>query len=535
MGNSIDHGSQRSTIREMLLWCAPALAVGFFLRALLTWALPYGYIQFDSIDFLETPYYLIAKHQWVVQSKRSFLVPLTYTFPFLLHLPALIFIPLGQHFLGLVQIVMTGAIVRFWFAKWRWFLIPVTLMIAISPWLLWYEHALMGEAEYVFLLIAVAFTGTLWARDPRPKRFALFWLALFLCASSRGEGKLFLLFGVLVVPLVLWRERRRMLVHFAISAVLALVLFKAIRSPSNASTNLYASLLHYAPDHFKSDPDIEPYLAPIRDKVKAQNLAYPADSVQVAKRIQDGIDDYMAKKMPDASTKNRRRAGAKILNRLSVQILRDHPLEVFGLPLVKWRLAVDSWMSGDFDDHFLHEKQKYSFKRDPWVGADLGKGLVGRNMSAAEVDRFIDEHYDAHRTRWFSKLAHAWNKALIAVRTPDHPMPQPPNIEKEREPRKRWVHDYIGGVKGGRTMIPGVPFFYIIALGGMLLAIFRRSPLREAQLAWAITLLIAWYAVLMVGDTIARYSFAYQPFCVVFFFAFFDFVAARIGKQPAAN
>src|SRR5207302_9197774 len=113
------------------------------------------------------------------------------------------------------------------------------------------------------------------------------------------------------------------------------------------------------------------------------------------------------------------RTGAKILNRLSFEILRAHPVEVLTLPLLKWRLSVDSWMSGGFDEHFLHEKQKHAVNRDPWVEEYLGKGLTGRALAKGEFDRFIDEHYDPSRTRWFDRLAHKWNQTLIAVRTPD--------------------------------------------------------------------------------------------------------------------
>ena len=66
----------------------------------------------------------------------------------------------------------------------------------------------------------------------------------------------------------------------------------------------------------------------------------------------------------------------------------------------------------------MHEKQKHAVNRDPWVEEYLGKGLTGRSFAKGEFDRFIDEHYDPSRTRWFDRLAHKWNQTLIAVRTP---------------------------------------------------------------------------------------------------------------------
>ncbi|MEA3187707.1 MAG: hypothetical protein QOD99_1537 [Chthoniobacter sp.] len=515
--------AQRSIVREVLLWSAPALAVGFFLRAWLTWALPYGYLQFDSIDFLETPYYLLDAHKWVVNSKRSFLVPLTFTIPFYLHIPALLFIPLLQHFLGLVQIAFAGALVRFWFAKWQWFIVPVTLLVAISPWNLWFEHALMGEAQYLFLLFASALTGTLWARKPVWQRFVLFWFTAFLAACSRGEGKLFLVFPIVLVVFVLWRKWRPLAIHLAVSLVAAVIIFLSVKSPTNASTNLYVSLVHMAPDHFRSEPGIEPYLGPVRDQVKAQNLEYPEDSVMLAKRVQDAVDIYTKKIMPsDSSLKNQRRRGAKILNRLSLQIIRDHPVKALILPLRKFQLALDSWMSGDFDEHFLQDKQRYALKRNDWMENVLGQGLTGKKMSVAEFDRFVEEHYDPKGVTWFGKLADGWNDGLIFLRTPD-----------QRLTRKRWVHDFHPGIKLERMGIPGVPLFYMLAVAGMLLAAFRPLDQRQAQLAWAIALLFSWYCVLTVGDTLPRYSVAYQPFCVLFFFGFFDWIAARFARKTS--
>jgi len=86
--------------REFLWFCAPALILGFVLRVLMTWQMPYGYMQFDSADFLSTTARFLSKGHFVIHSKRTFLVPLLYALPFIFKVPALIVIPIFQHLLG---------------------------------------------------------------------------------------------------------------------------------------------------------------------------------------------------------------------------------------------------------------------------------------------------------------------------------------------------------------------------------------------------------------------------------------------------
>ena len=101
-----------SELRQVLLWCIPALLVGFALRAVLLVQMPYGFIQYDTPDFLTTPYQFLAKHHLVIHGKKSFLTPIFFLLPFILHIPALIFIPLAQNIMGLLGVILAGGLVR---------------------------------------------------------------------------------------------------------------------------------------------------------------------------------------------------------------------------------------------------------------------------------------------------------------------------------------------------------------------------------------------------------------------------------------
>ena len=234
------------------------------MRVALMAQLHYGYIQYDTGDFLTTSWQLLAHKHLVIHPKKSFLTPIFFSLFFFLPGRALVTIPLAQHLLGLSEIVLAGALVRFWFAKWRWFIIPITLLVTANPWNLWYEHTLMGEANYLFFLFVTALAGTFWAMRPGKGTFTLFLVSLFLLSGTRAEGMIFFGFGLLLVPAMLWGKWRALLIYTGIILATALVALH-LGGGSHAASLLYASLADKTPDHPKSEPGIEPYIIPLRD------------------------------------------------------------------------------------------------------------------------------------------------------------------------------------------------------------------------------------------------------------------------------
>src|SRR5271166_4518033 len=125
--------ARSATFREVLLWCLPALALGGIARVALNIHFPYGYFQPDTPDFLETAERLVMHHELVIHGKKAFLAPICFAIPFLLHVPAMIVIPIVQHLAGLGATLIAGGIVRFWFRFWRWFIVPITLLYTLNP------------------------------------------------------------------------------------------------------------------------------------------------------------------------------------------------------------------------------------------------------------------------------------------------------------------------------------------------------------------------------------------------------------------
>jgi len=520
--NPLRHLLRTAVFYQILLYTAPALLLALFLRILLTLRMPYGYVQYDTAEYLETPFRLLKSGAFFVDGKRGFLVPILFTIPFLLHIPALVAIPLAQHFLGLAATFMSGALTRFWFRSWRWFIFPVTFYVAANPSMLWYEQTIMGESEFLFALIFLALAGTLWARRPSPARFKFLLFALICTAGARPEGRLFFAFGLLLVLLVLWRKscKWRPLFRCA-AAILALAfIWSLIVRQSTAPQLLYASLIQLAPDHSRLLPGVEPYIIPLRDQVRAESNGDPQQLVKVSKKVRDSIDPFLWLTARD------NHMYYKVLNRtlrdLCLDAVLAHPFQAMAIPLQKFRVAVDSWSAYQFSDQALHRNQIDAYTADKWLFDFLGKGLTGAPLDEPAMRAFITAHYLPADVAWVGRFQAAWNNATLWCRTPDRPLP-----------RDRWVHDFAGGVPGGLKVMPGLPWFYPIALLGMLAAMIASHPARRLHLAWVPVMLLIWYAATFVGVTNARYRFAYEPFCFIYLCLLADSLTRILPRAKA--
>jgi hypothetical protein len=179
----------RFTLRKCLWLCLPALIVGAILRIWFLMAIPEGSYSADSSSFFEPTRRLVLKHTWDVSAKRRWLYPvLLVPTAFLPSSPVRI-VPVVQHAMGLLTIFGVGWIVGN-LTKVRAVTVPaVTLLYAVWPRVLWYEHEVLAEAVFIsafVLMVALAVpAGAL--KDRR----RLFWflLAAGLVVSIRPHGR----------------------------------------------------------------------------------------------------------------------------------------------------------------------------------------------------------------------------------------------------------------------------------------------------------------------------------------------------------
>src|SRR5581483_4887103 len=491
--NSLRRLPQEPILREILRFSAPALLVGFVVRALLTAQMPYGYMQFDTGDYLITAWRFMTHGDLVIHGKKTFLVPIFFTLPCLVRLPVLIVIPMLQHLLGLGIVWMIGALVRFWFAWWKWLIVPVTLITALNPVLLWFEHALLGEAVYLFCIVMLALAGTLFVRKQSAGRFAWLMLMFFLTAGARPEGKLLLPFGFLLVLFVCWRNWKNLAIKMAIMLAVALITNASTRS-SQAGQLLYSTVLPLSPDQSKVAPDFSSWILPLRDQTRAEFGDVPTKLTTLEKNIGDLAKWYLSSR----SGKERKMEINAFCEKLAVEAMLTHP---FRLPVIAWKkflLGTISPVSVGFNNRTLYDKQIIGFMRKGWL-PDFARFLVGHPFTdRAEIDAFVHAHYQP--LKWYDKLDAKWRHYTLKVRP--------------REPK--------------RAQFPSTPYFFQIALFGMALALVRPGKMRALHVAWLAALFGLWFGVMLTGVVNPRYRFAFESFCLIYVFFLLDCVFTSV-------
>ncbi len=484
------------------------------IRVWLTASMPYGQFHFDTPDFLQTPYDLLHGHRLTLHNKKTFLTPLLYTLPFLLHVPALVVIPAGQHLLGTLLVLMVGALARLWFTFWRAIIVPLTVLAAVHPSLLWFEHTLLAETHYVFCVVWAALAGTLFVRRPGWESLGFLLAALFFTAGARPEGRLFLAFGVLV-GVVYLRSWRLEMAKLAVVAAFCAVTLLATRT-AQAGILLYASVLHLAPDDSRVAPDLMPCLRPMRDRLRRERARRISnDVVRVEKRLSEQIIACYAPKHPEMNLGAPAKYNAKNLNklclRLALETARQNP---FALPRIvgtRFLARIEDDSGGEFTNHELQTRQYRALKRGMKRSDVLGVGLAGGPLGSEDaITSFVYGRYDERRVGWYNRWEHAWMETLGFLHLPD----------------RRFSEDYE---------LPGLPWFYVVALLGA--GVSLTMPGRFRAFHWAFLPILAgvWFTVTLTGAIMPRYRFVLEPFWWLYFFAFADAVARWISRRRRSS
>ncbi|HEX4083995.1 MAG TPA: hypothetical protein VHY22_03720 [Chthoniobacteraceae bacterium] len=495
--------ARSAEFRELLRWCAPALALGLIARAWLTIHFPYGYFQADTPDFLLTAERLLRHHAMVIHGKKSFLAPICFTIPFLLHIPALIVIPMVQHIAGLAATLAAGALVRLWFRCWRWFVIPVTLLYTLNPALLWYEHALLAESHYLFAVTAVALAGTLLVRRPTLRRFVWLIVALFFTAGSRPEGKLFVVFGLGVTALVYAGEWKLWARRMAVMLVCCAGIWMSSRS-TQAGLLLYSTVVRWAPQSSSVAPGVEQFVNPIRN----------AD-VSIARTKFNSIEEKCDKALHDYLKSAGRNADeghvSSLAGKLAMEVIRRRIFILPGIAADKFLLTCRENPDGSFDatsggfsPEWIYEKQQAAMVRRKFMKT-LMKGLTGRPMdnSNADVSAFLHAEYQPLSPDWFTPLQAAWNRLTLGYQWHSH--------------------------GSDKRFVPGWPACYFLCAAGMLASLIPRDRLWRFHWPWLATLLGVWFAVMLTGVVNSRYRFVFEPFCIFYVFLLLDYIAGAFG------
>jgi len=494
-----------SSLRELLLWCLPALICGALARGLLLAHFPYGYIHPDSPDFLVTADRYLNHHQFVLHGKKAFLGPILFLLPMLVKIPCLLVIPWGQHLFGLIYTVMAGALVRAWTTLWRWWIVPATLLATLNPAVLYYEHALIAESQYLWCVTALVLAGSAYAFAQTRGRFILLLLALLLTAGSRPEGKLYVLFCLILVPLSLWGQWRRLAILGAITLAFSLFTWLSTRN-TQAGVLLYSTLLPLAPQTPRSAPDFGPLIAPIRNERLANGMLAMPNLVLEEQRITAIVYPYLEAKSHFHKSARQQAAG-EFCQRLAVEAALNKPSLLPLVVLDKFLLGSAAPANDGFGLSWLQDMQIVSCTHKSWM-LKLMPRLTGRPIhSRDDLVAYIKEEFQPITPDWFSTVQRLWFRGTTGARIP-FPC-QPPDV-------------------------PGIPLFYLLAAAGMAAGMTRAGPMRKLHIAWVITLAFTLSVVMLTGVVNPRYRFVFEPFALLYLFVLADAAAALVpGCLPS--
>jgi hypothetical protein len=475
--------------REFLAWCLPALIIGLTLRAVLMVHSPYAFFHDDASDFLVTPDRLINDWKWSVHAKKTFLVPAAFSAPFFLPGPVLITIPLFQHFLGLLLVLVVGLLCRLWFHWWKIFLLPLTVLLAVNPFLLWYEHTIMAETIFVFCTALLALAGTLYAFEQTRARFVFLCAALVLVAGARPEGKLLFGFGLLFVSLLHFRGWRTEWIRPAIVLVLALVIHFQTKT-SQAGLLLYTSVCRFTPTELKSAPGFGPYIAPLQNDLQKrweQRPCFP--KVRDRRAVAEAVERYLSDHPKIHTGKSDKRSVDSFCMKLASETCRRNlsylPVHVYH----KFRSVASESPSGLLTNEWLFEKQREAYRGDTERTLRLTKKLTGIAMtSEQELDTFVDRSYG--EVPWYNALNDRWLQVVNTLRFPD-----------ERYREGSYIHDY-----------PGVPLYFLLGALGMIAVALRRGVLQPFHVTWMLTMFGFFFVIMLTANVRSRFRFVFEPF-----------------------
>jgi hypothetical protein len=484
-------------LRLALRLCLPAALVAIALRAWLLAHMPAAFVHNDTPGIVETAEALVTRGAWVLDSKKTFLQPLVACIPALLHVPILPFLAVTQHLLGVLDVFLVGLLAFGWFRFWRWLIVPATLLIAVNPVLLWYEHTALAETWAVTGMLLVALAGTAFARAPGRWTFAGLLGATLFMAGARPEGRLFALFALALVIRVLWGNGRALRVAAPVMFAWTALLFALTRT-GQGGLLLLTSVAQLAPAQLAFSPGLTDTLAPQIAQARAEWAGQnPPKLVPLRKAISDRIIDAQAQ--AGVSRRHAAKRVNAICARAGLEIAARNLPALPALALEKFLIAHRELPCGDFDD--------YAFAGQ--LDALYGNGDDQKNVRAAPLlwRRAFASEADA---RAFLAAEYApqpaltgWLRAFVGASV---------------APLAPWT---LPGAEAGG--LHGVPWLYTAALLGLLALAARDRPLGFHQL-WGAFLIGLWILIMVTANIRARFRVPFEPLWTLYALALLDSV-----------
>lgn len=477
-------------LRLALRLCLPAAIVAVVLRGWLLAHAPAAFVHNDTAATIETAHTLLTRHGLEIDGKKTFLLPLLSCLPALLHIPALPFLAVVQHLLGIASVFISGLVVFAWFRFWKGLIVPATLLIAANPVLLWYEHTALAEIWAVFGILFFALAATAFDRRPDRWTLALLLLAAFFIAGARPEGRLFSLFAILLVTRVWWGNWRALRAGLAASLVCTILVFALTRT-GQSGLLLLTSVIHLAPQKLAASPGVAEKLADLSAQTRATWAgSEPPKLVPLRKEISSRIAEL-------AGSKNR---VDSVCKRAGLEIAIRNPTPLPALALRKFVIAHRELPSGDFTDYVVAGQLDVLY----------GNGNEEKAVQFAPLlwGRTLDNETSAKS--FFESSARplpaltAWLKNYVAFTLASVAPIALPGSDARHVP------------------VSGLPWLYTFAVCGLLcMALRDPRPLHFHQL-WGVFLVTLWLLIMVTANIRARFRVLFEPLWILYALALLD-------------
>jgi hypothetical protein len=325
-------------------------------------------------------------------------------------------------------------------------------------------------------------------------------------------------FGIALVTITLWRERAMFRKALLIIVLLAIGTHFITRT-DQAGLLLYTSVVHLTPAHLKSAPGFENYIAPLQQRMLARWQKFPAfgrvpDRKEIAAQVNAYLRDHR-----DKGTPGRDQDVNSFCKKLAYETCLHALPKLPMLAYYKFRNSAAEATSTGFEDYWLIKRQMAAFTDDVDMTASLSKWLTGRELKTQEeIEQWVREHYVAARVEWFNKFHTAWHQRIFKWRLPDWNFQPKP---------------------GSSARLFGVPFFFLIALVGMIAAAFRRDSLQPMRILWTLNLLGLFFIIMLTANVKSRFRYVFEPFWWLYILLLFDALAflacCLFRRHPGRN
>lgn len=490
-------------LRDTIRLCLPAAIVAILLRAILLATMPAAFVHNDTASIVETADRLVTRGALVIEGKKTFLVPLAYSLPALVGLPILPFAAAVQHLLGVASVFVCGLLARLWFRNWRALVVPLTMLIALQPVLLWYEHAALAETWAVFGALLVALAASAFQRIPNRYTLAFLFVALLFMAGARPEGRLFALFALALVTATLWGNWRTFRVAVPATAAWTVILFLLTRT-GQSGLLLFTSVLHLCPDRLHFSPGVAEAAAPVVADAREQwasdtsapklvPLRKALRDTLVEMQVQSGIPQGVA-----GDNVNR------ISARAGLETAARSPFSLPELALKKFVIAHREPPAPLFAEYAITGQLDALYDGDSELkGLRSAPLLWGRNFTTpGEAATFLRETYRPFPADLTTHLQNLW-------------------LHVSLQPALPW---HLPGASIQDVPVHGIPWLYLAAVLGMLaLAMRDPAPLGFHRI-WGLFFVGLFILIMVTANIRARFRVLFEPFWLLYAFALFDTV-----------